>query len=188
MNKSLRAVEMYNHFYRRKSQLGRDHSLPFDPAPTDRSPRASSISMDRTFYPSIIRPVKGVYLQKLNLSGSEWDTQQSTILLDACSDTLEDIDVSPTIVRGTSHFHFCCATGARLKPVSHLGDSPASSIDFLKATKLKNVSLRCGTSSIVWITMALNTITLEHKYLREISIHIYFGSIPSFICSPTNPE
>ena len=36
--------------------------------------------------------------------------------------------------------------------------------------------------------MALNTITLEHKDLREISVHVYFGSIPSFISSPTNPE
>ena len=36
--------------------------------------------------------------------------------------------------------------------------------------------------------MALNTITLEHKDPREISIHIYFGSIPSFISSSTNPE
>ena len=36
--------------------------------------------------------------------------------------------------------------------------------------------------------MALNTITLEHKDLREISIHIHFSPISSFIRSPAIPE
>ena len=139
------------------------------------------------FIPRLSDLLKGIRFRKLEWWGSEWNTQQSAILLDACSSTLEDIDVWLTI-GGTLRLRFCCVTGTRLKLVSHPGDPPAASIDLSKATKLKKVSLRSRKSSIVWTTMALNTITLEHKDLQEISIHIRFGSIPSFIRNHANPE
>ena len=58
------------------------------------------------FIPQLLDLSKGVHFRKLDWSGSEWDAQQSSILLDACSTTLEDIDVRPTI-RGTLHLRFC---------------------------------------------------------------------------------
>jgi hypothetical protein len=50
--------------------------------------------------------------------------------------------------------------------------SSPPSIDLSKATKLKDVVFQPGERSVEWVTMALQTITPEHRDLREVSIHL----------------
>ena len=45
-------------------------------------------------------------------------------------------------------------------------------VDLSKAKKLKNVVFRLKLWSIDWITTILRTITLEHRDIRQISIHV----------------
>jgi len=48
----------------------------------------------------------------------------------------------------------------------------ADSIDLSKATKLKQVVFRFNTLHVMWITMALQTITSNHRDLQQIQIYI----------------
>jgi hypothetical protein len=52
------------------------------------------------------------------------------------------------------------------------GDLGATPIDFSKATKLKKMVFRFEEYSVLWVTMALRTITPEHEDLHGISIHL----------------
>ena len=47
-----------------------------------------------------------------------------------------------------------------------------ASIDFSEVKKLKEVTLRCGNMDIMWIILALQTITSEHGDLQQISIRV----------------
>ena len=53
-----------------------------------------------------------------------------------------------------------------------LGSLPGVSVDFSKATKLREVTFRFYRGYVAWVTMALKTITPAHRDLRQISIHI----------------
>ena len=55
---------------------------------------------------------------------------------------------------------------------------PSPSIDFSKATKLKEITLRPAGHSIAWVTEALKTIGTHHKDLLEVSIY------PDFLDTP----
>lgn len=46
------------------------------------------------------------------------------------------------------------------------------SVDLSKAKKLKEVAFQFWDFEVAWIIQVLRTITLEHKVLQEISIHI----------------
>ena len=50
------------------------------------------------------------------------------------------------------------------------------------------MTFRSGESSIVWISAALKTITVEHKHFREIFISIRFNFIPFVANNPVNIE
>ena len=50
------------------------------------------------------------------------------------------------------------------------------------------MTFRSGESSIVWISAALKTITVEHKNFREIFISIRFNFIPFVANNPVNTE
>ena len=52
--------------------------------------------------------------------------------------------------------------------------------------KLTNVVLRSEEQSILWIIMALETITSGHRNLREVAIHIDFCHILFFLSNPPN--
>jgi hypothetical protein len=47
-----------------------------------------------------------------------------------------------------------------------------ASIDLSKATKLKDVVFRPEPRRVEWVITTLQTITLEHRDLRQISIHL----------------
>ena len=51
-------------------------------------------------------------------------------------------------------------------------------IDLSKATKLREVAFRCGsmTNGCGWIITALNTITSEHRDLKQISVQVPYPS------------
>lgn len=48
------------------------------------------------------------------------------------------------------------------------------SLNLSKATKLRDLTFRPGLETIGWITMALQTITPDHKDLRDISIYALY--------------
>ena len=50
----------------------------------------------------------------------------------------------------------------------------SASINLSKATRLKDVTFRAESPSIEWITMALQTITPEHRDLRQISFDVHY--------------
>ena len=50
------------------------------------------------------------------------------------------------------------------------GDSSLVSVDLSKATKLRDVAFRAGSSTILWIITAHQTITSEHRDLQQITI------------------
>ena len=73
-----------------------------------------------------------------------------------------------------SPFGVCIRAGNSLL---FLAESGSASIDLSKATRLKDVDFRIGakSGSVDRITMALRTITPEHRDLRQISIHVHFA-------------
>lgn len=56
-------------------------------------------------------------------------------------------------------------------------DAALHLIDLSKATKLKHVVFRWGSLGSGWITMALETITLRHQDLQQISIDVWGGLV-----------
>ena len=59
-----------------------------------------------------------------------------------------------------------------------LGEPRPTSIDLSKATKLTNVRFCAESMGVEWITEALQTVTLEHRDLRQISIHVPYYFTP----------
>lgn len=59
---------------------------------------------------------------------------------------------------------------------SFLGEVRSTWIDLTRATKLKDAVFRPRSPNVEWITMALQTITQQHRDLRQVSIHIYHKS------------
>ena len=53
-----------------------------------------------------------------------------------------------------------------------LGNPRSGSVDLSKATKLKDVVFRPGPWRVEWVTAALQTITPNHRDLRQITIRI----------------
>jgi hypothetical protein len=60
-----------------------------------------------------------------------------------------------------------------------LGEDGSTSIDLSRAIRLKDMVFWPNSRSVKWITMALETITRNHRYLRKISIPVNPHDIPS---------
>ena len=60
------------------------------------------------------------------------------------------------------------------------------SFDFSKATKLSSAVLRVEEDMVPWVTLALKTITPEHRVLREVTIYINFPFTSSLADSPVD--
>ncbi|KAF9789357.1 hypothetical protein BJ322DRAFT_1105220 [Thelephora terrestris] len=92
----------------------------------------------------------GLQFQKLKLtSWGGGDSHSIVGLMEACFDTLECLDIAFDLDDQTP-------------------------IDLSKITKLKDVVFRCKSLSGGWILMALETITVKHRDLQQISIHVPF--------------
>ena len=52
------------------------------------------------------------------------------------------------------------------------GESRSAPVDLSKATKLKDVTFRPGLQRVEWVIRALQTITPEHRDLRQITIRM----------------
>jgi len=66
---------------------------------------------------------------------------------------------------------FLCWTGD-LPQLPSADEFTPRAIDLSKATKLKDVVLRCGSPNNEWVTTTLETVTFQHQDLQQISIHI----------------
>ena len=56
-------------------------------------------------------------------------------------------------------------------------------IDLSKATRLKDTVFRTGSHLVSWITVALRTITLEHRDFQQISIYVPYYSMLVNVCA-----
>ena len=102
------------------------------------------------------------------------DVRWMATLVEACSGTLEHIDIKDLTWGKLPPFSLRCAIDSRIDVMSALEESWAGSIDFSKATKLKGLTFRSFNRSVKWITMALKAITAHHRDLREVTIHVHF--------------
>ncbi|KAF9645260.1 hypothetical protein BDM02DRAFT_3120483, partial [Thelephora ganbajun] len=110
----------------------------------------------------------GLHFRKLVLSCCHDDNLRwMRALVVGCSDTLECVDIK------------CWVTLALAQK-----DSWAASIDLSRATKLKEAVFRPETLHVIWLVLALQSITSEQRYLHQISIYVHF--FPSFIDDPAN--
>jgi len=67
-----------------------------------------------------------------------------------------------------------------------LGKLGSTSVDLSKATSLKNVTFRINLSGPEWVTIALKTVTPEHRNLLQISISAdYYPTIVMFDADDT---
>ena len=98
------------------------------------------------------------------------DLRRIRELVARCADTFECLNVrcyppcTSVLVPHWSH---------SLPP--SIGDSSLVSVDLPKATKLRDVAFWAGSLTIVWIIVALQTITPEHHDLQQITIHTTYG-------------
>ena len=51
-------------------------------------------------------------------------------------------------------------------------DFPRASIDLSNVTKLKDIEFRCAQWTAEWVTMALQTVTSQHRTLQRIFIRV----------------
>jgi len=113
----------------------------------------------------------GIHFRKLTLTWyHEEDLSLTMGLVEECSHTLESLDINHT-VRCASIWYL--RPNIQLNSVVKLG---SASIDLSKAARLKDVAFRAKSQSVKWITMALHTITPEHRDLRQISIYVHLDS------------
>jgi hypothetical protein len=89
-------------------------------------------------------------------------------LVEECSHTLESLDINRTDpLIGT----FIQCLRPQDNSVLPLGEPRLASIDLSKATKLKDVAFQSQGLGVTWITMALRTITPNHRHLQQISLY-----------------
>jgi len=95
------------------------------------------------------------------------DIRWITELMIACSRTLTSLDITCSFYR--TSVRICVRTGSSmLFPVRK---EPAT-VDLSKVTRLRDAVFRPGSKTVDWITMALQTITPEHRDLRQISVYL----------------
>ena len=121
----------------------------------------------------------GLHFRSLTLSWiHEEDLQWINALVAGCSKTLECLHVA-CYLRGT----FVLFLSLTCNQPHSAGDSHPTSIDFSKATTLRDAVFLPVSLSIEWVTLALQTITPKHRDLRQISIHVpyrrTFASVPA---------
>ena len=116
----------------------------------------------------------GINFRKLTLNCCRGgDLSLAMALVGECSHTLESLDVTCN----------SCGTSIRyLRPLcgltSILADWASISFDLSKATRLKDLTFRTNSWHTGWVTVALRTITPDHRGLRQISISpVYFSAI-----------
>jgi len=89
------------------------------------------------------------------------DRPLAAALVAKCSHTLEFLHITCELL-GTSVRHRVRTKGLLL----FLAEERSASIDLSKAVRLESVYLGVSSESVDWISMALQTITPEHKDLR----------------------
>jgi len=90
-------------------------------------------------------------------------------LVVTCSHTLESLDITCSPRRTSDGI--CVYTNSL---ILFLVVPKSALLDLSKATKLREAVFRHGSKNVEWITMALQTITSEHRDLRQISVYVPF--------------
>ena len=147
---------------------------PSNSPPCTGSLLLSKIAMEYIAYRLLSLP-GGIHFRKLTLSWlDEEQFSLATALVEACSHTLEYLDIS------------CISDCASVWHLGHYNSSPAfldqsrsTSIDLSNATRLKGVAFEVDPPDVDWIAMELQSITPKHQDLQQISIHLPGRMIPS---------
>jgi hypothetical protein len=114
----------------------------------------------------------GLHFRKLTLTWlQEEDLSLVEALVEACSHTLESLDITDS--PSTSIRHLLLHHSLP----SLVGNVSLPTIDFSKATKLKDVVFEPNSWRFEWIATALQTITPEHQDFRQISIRAAYYQV-----------
>ena len=97
------------------------------------------------------------------------DIECVSAAVEVCSDTLECVSIECGN-HGTRQFLLW--TSNQLTSTSALVIPQTGAVGLSQARRLKEVVFRLGVLNDVWITLALKTITPDHRDLRQISIYI----------------
>ena len=109
---------------------------------------------------------RGINFQKLTLTFLRGeDLSLATALVEGCSHTLESLDVSCEYL-GMSIRRCVCIDNLPLT----IAEPRSGQIGLSRAAGLKDVTFRVSAQTVGWVTMALRTITPEHRDLGQISI------------------
>ena len=110
----------------------------------------------------------GLHFRCLTLT---WDRKMDGLwiaeLLARCSRTVESLSVGYTSRR--AFIRVCLSIN---NSFSFQVWSEPGSLDLSKATKLRELVFRPESGSVKWISVALRTITSEHRDLRRITVHM----------------
>ena len=169
---------------------GGDDNISFQP-PTS-PPFTGTLTLDwprkmEWLFPRLFNLPNGIRFRKLKCSlGRVEDIRWATALVEVCSNTLEHVDIESPLSCLRRSPPFGCDNSPWLELTSGPGGSSATSINFSKATKLKEMVFRFDDRSAGWVTMALKTITPEHGDLRQVSIHFTSNSFDIQSIFPLN--
>ena len=120
----------------------------------------------------------GIHFRKLTLMWfQDSDAPLIKELVRECSGTLESLKITRSM-QGTSIQHLSPSITLLQFPV----ESESDPIDLSKAWKLEDVALRdTKRPSVHWLSAALQTITIDHRNLREVLLYT-----PCMQCNPTS--
>ena len=116
----------------------------------------------------------GIHFRKLILMWlHEGEVSLAAALVERCFHTLESLKIT------------CDLPGAYARPISiqllrphsyfvFLAELGSALIDLSKVTRLKHAVFGAPSARVDWITMALRTITPEHRDLRQISVYLVY--------------
>ena len=169
------------HYLEDLSLAGRDESSENDRdsnEPQTGVP-STSPSLTGTLDLAIIRGVGGTARRLLNFPNCLhfrkftclWDHKEDpewiTELVVKCSQTLESLDITYT-----HHCTFVCICVRADSLILLLAGPEPVSLNLSRATELRDLVFRPESKIVEWITRTLQTITPEHRDLRQISVYV----------------
>ena len=114
----------------------------------------------------------------LNFRRSPRDLPGMTALVEACSHTLEHIDITLRSCCKSTPFSFPSGTNPRNNPTFELDDPSPGFPNLSRATKLQGASIRLLEYRHFPLVAALKSITSEQRDFRTVSIYILFDQFP----------
>jgi len=109
----------------------------------------------------------GIHFRKLTLRCTEVESSLATALVEECSSTLESLTITSYYI-GIHSFDVCAHYDGLLPLLDGTNFAP---INLSTAKRLEEVTFVCGGMDVAWVVAALQSVTLNHRNLQQISVH-----------------